>query len=313
MGTYVAFTDEQKHRANTVDLVDFLQRHGEELISSGREKRLASDHSITVRGSQWYDHANEIGGHAIDFVKKHYGVSFPDAMTMLLYGEQGQGYRPASQSPKPERKPFTLPTTHTDMRRVYAYLTKTRGIDPEVVRAFEQAKLLYESAEQSKNGQKEYHNAIFVGVDENGEAKHAHKHGLHTIGKVYKGNVDGCNPTQSFHHVGSSDQLYVFEAPIDMLSFISLYPEDWKKHSYVSLCGVGGSAMHWMLEKYPQLQGVSLCLDNDDAGHKASERLANSIDTQKGYTVARLCSAMKDWNDDLCTTMQLEQSTMQLA
>ncbi len=49
MGVYVHFTDEQKYRANNVDLADFLHRRGEKLIPSGRDKRLASDHSITVR------------------------------------------------------------------------------------------------------------------------------------------------------------------------------------------------------------------------------------------------------------------------
>ena len=47
MGEFVYFTEEQKQRANAVDLEDFLSRQGEKLLRSGREKRLASDHSIT--------------------------------------------------------------------------------------------------------------------------------------------------------------------------------------------------------------------------------------------------------------------------
>lgn len=56
MREYISFTDEQKHRANAVDLEDFLLRRGERLISSGHDKRLASDHSVTICGSEWYDH-----------------------------------------------------------------------------------------------------------------------------------------------------------------------------------------------------------------------------------------------------------------
>ena len=55
--SYVYFTEEQKERANSIDLVDFLQRQGEKMLPSGRDKRLSSDHSITVRGNIWYDHA----------------------------------------------------------------------------------------------------------------------------------------------------------------------------------------------------------------------------------------------------------------
>ena len=67
MAGFIYFTEEQKRRANEVNLESFLLRQGERLLKSGREKRLASDHSITVRGNQWYDHAIEKGGGAIDF------------------------------------------------------------------------------------------------------------------------------------------------------------------------------------------------------------------------------------------------------
>ncbi len=90
MSVYIHFTEEQKLRANKVDLVEFLQRQGEKLLPSGREKRLASDHSITIRGNEWYDHALEQGGLAIDLVQSFYGLSFPEAVTKLLGGEQGE-------------------------------------------------------------------------------------------------------------------------------------------------------------------------------------------------------------------------------
>ncbi|MDD4509872.1 MAG: DUF3991 and toprim domain-containing protein [Oscillospiraceae bacterium] len=305
MGTYVHFTDEQKYRANNVDLSDFLSRQGEKLIASGREKRLSSDHSITVHGNEWYDHAVEKGGYAIDFVRRFYDLSFPEAVTMLLGGEQGRSYQPACPQKQEPKKPFALPAAHTDMRRAYAYLVNTRHTDREVVSFFAKQKLIYESCEKSKDGAKEYHNAVFVGRDENGVARHAHKRGLYTEGKGFKGNVDGCHPAYSFHHTGKSNRLYVFEAPIDLLSFVSLHPQDWQNHSYVALCGVGGQAMMKMLELNPQLQEVSLCLDNDEAGHKASQRLANQL-MESGYQCNRLISQEKDWNDDLCKRQQPE-------
>ena len=311
MGAYIHFTDDQKYRANNVDLVDFLQRQGEKLLPSGREKRLDSDHSITVRGNRWYDHSAESGGFAIDFVRQFYGLSYPEAVTMLLGGEQGEVYRPAKAKKEEPQKPFALPPAHTDMRRVYAYLVKTRLIDREVVSFFAKQKLLYESCEKSKDGTKKYHNGVFVGVDEKGVARHAHKRGLYTEGVGFKGNVDGCDPRYSFHWIGESDTLYVFEAPVDMLSYITLYPREWQQRSYVALCGVGGQAMLWMLEQYPQLRKVALCLDNDEAGHKASERLENEL-SEKGYTSERILSQGKDWNDDLVAAAQHKQSGFEM-
>ena len=291
MSGFVYFTDEQKRRANAVDLEDFLSRQGEKLIRSGRDKRLASDHSITVRGNRWYDHAAEEGGWAIDFVQKFYGRSFPDAVTMLLDGEQGQAYRPSEQRQPEPPKPFVLPEANTDMRRVFAYLTQTRCLDRDVVSDFTKAKLLYESAQ--------YHNAVFVGCDADGIARHAHKRGTYTQGEPFKGNVDGCDPRFSFHHKGTSDTVYVFEAPIDMLSFISLYKQDWQQHSYVSLCGVSEHALLQLLADAPQVQKIGLCLDNDKAGLKARERLTGIL-SEHGYgNVFSLLPQRKDWNEDL--------------
>ena len=87
---YILFSDEQKHQANTVDLEDYLLRRGEKLLPSGRDKRLATNHSVTIRGSEWFDHDTQQGGHAIDFVRMHDGCSFQEAVAKLLGGEQGQ-------------------------------------------------------------------------------------------------------------------------------------------------------------------------------------------------------------------------------
>lgn len=128
MGTYIHFTDEQKERANSVDLEEFLRQRGEKLLRAGRESRLARVHHITVRGNEWYDHIARRGGHAVSFVQHFYGTSYQEAMELLLGKELGEAY-PAAQPKREEPpKPFVLPPPHTDMRRVYAYLMKQRHI-----------------------------------------------------------------------------------------------------------------------------------------------------------------------------------------
>lgn len=295
---YVYFTEEQKQRAGSVDLVDLLRRQGEKLLSAGREWRLSSDHSITVRGNTWYDHAAEEGGGAISFIQYFYGKSFPEAVTMLLGGEQGVEYRQSSKEEKKVQKPFALPPANHHMRRVYAYLLKNRFLDREVVNTFAKAGLIYESLETSKDGTKQYHNAIFVGKDENGVARHAHKKGIYTFGNSYRGNLEGSDPHYSFHWKGSSDTLYVFEAPVDMLSYISLHKNNWELNSYVALCGVGRQALYQMLEDNPHIIAVHLCLDHDKAGMKAIERIKSEL-LELGYqNVKEELSSFKDWNED---------------
>lgn len=212
MGTYIHFTDEQKERANSVDLEEFLRQRGEKLLRAGRESRLARVHHITVRGNEWYDHIARQGGHAVSFVQHYYGMSYQDAMELLLGKELGEAY-PAAQPKREEPpKPFALPPLHTDMRRVYAYLMKQRHISREVITHFARAGLLYEDAQ--------YHNCVFVGTDKQGVPRHAHKRSTNSQGKSFKVNVEGSKPQYSFHHVGQDGLLYVFEAPIDLLSFL---------------------------------------------------------------------------------------------
>ena len=297
MSTYIHFTEEQKQQAAAVDLEVFLRSRGEKLIASGREKRLASDHSVTVRGNEWYDHAEERGGHAVSFVQRFYGMSYPEAVTLLLGGGMGTVYPSAGERVEEPPKQFVQPPVHTDMRRVYAYLVKHRNIDRSVVAHFAKERLLYEDAE--------HHNAVFVGTDEHGVPRHAHKRSANSYGKAFRLNVEGSDPRYNFHHIGTDGKLYVCEAPIDMLSYITLHPDDWQRHSYVACCGTSIQPVLKMLERVPQLDTVLLCLDNDEAGHKASDRMKAQLVAY--YTVERLIPENKDWNDDLTAQRSLEQ------
>ena len=180
---------------------------------------------------------------------------------------------------------------------MYAYLLKHRFLDRNVVNAFVRAGLLYESCEKFKD--REYHNAVFVGKDENGVPRHAHKRSLNSLGKTFRINVEGSDPRCSFHYTGTSSRLYVFEAPIDLMSFLSRYPRGWQEHSYVALCGTAEHAMLWMLEQNPGLRAVCLCLDHDEAGIEASGRLAELLHEHGYDNVGMLQSEHKDWNEDL--------------
>jgi hypothetical protein len=286
---YISFTDAQKQEADSVDLETFLLRRGERLLSSGRDKRLASDHSVTIRGNEWFDHAVQLGGHAISFVQRHYGLDYQQAVLLLLGKETGEPY-PTAKKQAEIRKPFALPPRHTNMRQVFAYLVDRRRIDRDILHHFTHNGLVYEDIP--------YHNVVFVGLDEHGVPRHAHRRSTNSQGRIFRQNTESSNPQYSFHHVGTSENLYVFEAPIDLLSFLTLRPDRWQEHSYVALCGTGRQAMDRMLSLYPQLRHVYLCLDNDRTGQNAANRLANAL-RPSGYNVDILVPQHKDWNDDL--------------
>ena len=144
--------------------------------------------------------------------------------------------------------------------------------------------------------EKKHHNVVFVGRDADGIPRYAHCRG--TGETKYRGDVAESDKSCGFSHRGTDNQLFVFEAAIDLLSFIQLFPKDWNKRSYLSLGGISGVALMAFLSERPQITSVFLCLDNDQPGNEACEKLAEEI--PDGYSIIRLKPSRKDWNEILC-------------
>ena len=296
--SYIPFTDEQKVLANSVNLEEFLRMRGEKLERAGIEHKLiyydssGKHDSITIRGSKWFDHKNQTGGGAIKFMQEFYGMDFQTAVQELL----GQRVTPLSHSPpkaiaKEEKKEFKLPEANSNMHRVYAYLIKQRFINPNIISHFAKQHTLYED--------KEHHNAVFVGVDENGVPRQAHKRSTNSYGNSFRITCEGSDTRYSFAHFGESKRLYVFEAPIDIMSFLTLYPKDWQKHSYIAMNGVYENAVLTALKNHSNLREIVLCVDNDEGGIEAVDRLRDILH-ENGYpNVKRLAPEFKDWNECL--------------
>ena len=287
---YIHFTEEQKLRAANVDLEQFLLAQGEELIYRNREIRLRANHSVVIKGNEWFDFAPRKGGGPISFVQTFYGLSYPEAVSCLLGGETGRAFEPAPPKKVEPPKPFELPPAHKNARQVFAYLVKRRNVSFDIVAAFVKAGLIYEDAK--------HHNAVFVGKDEHGVAHHAHKRSTNISGASFRMTVEGSDPHYSFHWMGTSKKLYVFEAPIDMLSYITLHPDNWQRHSYVACCGTSLQPVEWMLEQLPQVTKTILCHDNDKGGQEAVQRGADWLQ-DRGIEPVRDAPTCKDWNEDL--------------
>ena len=278
------YTEEQIARANQTDLVSFLNARGEQLVKSGREYRWKKHDSVTVSGNRWYRHSQNKGGYPVDFVMEFYHATFPEAVKMLI-DEEGEGRKKSCLAPSPD---FRLPEKSETNETVIKYLTEIRRLEKDLVEEWIAGGNIYE--------EKKHHNVVFVGRDADGIPRYAHCRG--TGGIKYRGDVAGSDKSYGFCHRGEDNQLFVFEAAIDLLSFIQLFPKDWKKRSYLSLGGVSSVALMTFLSERPQITSVFLCLDNDHAGNEACEKLAGEI--PDGYRVIRLKPARKDWNEILC-------------
>lgn len=294
MATYIHYTQDQKERARTTDLVDLLERQGERLHKSGSEYQWrAGSGKVTIRGNLWYHQYEEVGGDAIDFVRKFYNKDYPEAMEYLLNGYGGT-LTVSPSVPRKQEKEFVMPERNDNMRRVYAYLLSCRGISRDIINAFAHRQMIYESTP--------YHNAVFVGYDTEGIPRHAHKRGSGSE-STYKGNADGSMPEYSFHWTGTSDKIFLFEAPIDMLSYITMNPHGWQQNTYAASCSVADRVLFQCLKDNPNIRNVYLCFDNDDAGQTAAKRISDKLFIQ-GYKSEILIPTHKDWNEDLTTSQK---------
>ena len=278
----MTYTQAQINKANAVDLEKFLRAQGETLVRSGKEYRWKTHDSLTVCGNKWFRHSQSKGGFPVDFVMEFYGKSFPEAVQMLT-GEPGEVQPETDPAPSPA---FRLPLRNVTNANILNYLTQERKLSPSLVNFFIAAGDIYEDSS--------HHNVVFVGRDADGHPRYASSRGIQ---EKFRQDAAGAEKAFGFAHRGTDKQLLVFEAPIDLLSFIELFPKNWQQHNYLSLGGVSGKALRQFLSERPDVERVFLCLDSDKAGEDACKRLAGLLpDT---VSVTRIQPCMKDWNDVL--------------
>ena len=278
----MTYTQAQIDKANAVDLEKFLRAQGETLVRSGKEYRWKAHDSLTVCGNKWFRHSQSKGGLPVDFVMEFYGKSFPEAVQMLT-GEPGEVQPEADPAPSPA---FRLPLRNVTNANILNYLTQERKLSPSLVNFFIAAGDIYEDAA--------HHNVVFVGRDADGHPRYASSRGIR---EKFRQDAAGAEKAFGFAHRGTDKQLLVFEAPIDLLSFIELFPKNWQQHNYLSLGGVSGKALRQFLSERPDVERVFLCLDADKAGEDACKRLTALL--PDSVRVTRIQPCMKDWNDVL--------------
>ena len=279
----MSYTQEQIDRANQVDLEQFLRSHGEQVTKSGSEYRWKRHDSLTIKGNKWFRHSQSKGGYPVEFVMEFFGKAFPEAV-FLLIGE-APAHNGAAAAPSAD---FRLPPRNRYAAAAMAYL-RQRNIPEELVQEFYKEGLIYEDAK--------HRNIVFVGKDETGISRYAHCKG--TEGS-FRMDVQGSDKAHNFAYRSDGKSLFVFEAPIDLMSFIALYPRDWKMRNYLSLGGVGAKALEGFLSERKDMETVYICTDSDKAGNDAVNRLLESI--PESMTVIRLIPCKKDWNDCLLYT-----------
>lgn len=285
----MGYTQEQIDRANQVNLEQFLRSQSEQVIKSGNEYRWKKHDSMTIKENKWFRHSQSKGGYPVEFVMEFFGKTFPEAVFLLIGEAPADGVSAATQSQE-----FRLPPRNRYAEKMTSYLSQ-RKIPDELIQEFYKEGLIYEDAQR--------HNIVFVGKDETGIPRYAHCKGT---SDAFRMDVLGSDKSHNFAYRSDGKSLFVFEAPIDLMSFIALYPKDWKTRNYLSLGGVGEKALDGFLSERKDIETIYICTDSDKAGNDAASRLLKSI--PEHMTVIRLIPCDKDWNEVLMHKDKLTHS-----
>ena len=297
------YSKEDIARAREMDLFTYLTYYdpGNLKHVSGTVYCTREHDSLIINNGKWCWFSQGIGGvNALDYLLKVKGIPFYEAVERII----GNSSEPLPQ-PKPEKPPpkvFTMPEINTDTTRVMKYLTG-RGIDPEIIKWCIDHKLIYETAK--------YGNVLFVGYDMQGSPKYG---AVRSTCDSYKGDVKGSDKRFSFKLVraDSPRKVHVFESAPDLLSYatcVKLRGNNWRKETYLSLGGIGGTAIPKALEQflndYPEISHIHLHLDNDEPGRTATKNISKIL--SKNYVVRDYPPPTgKDYNDYLIS--QIAQS-----
>ncbi len=292
-------TPEQIEKAKQIDLLTYLQTYEpNNLQKLGTGTYCTKDHdSLKISNGLWHWFSQHIGGkNALDYLMKVRGFSFTQAVEQLV---DYAAVLPSYSVKKPMPKSLDIPELHSDIQRVKRYLMR-RGIDSRVIDYCHENGTLYEDAK--------YHDCVFLGKDEDGVPKFG---SLRSTTTDFKRDLDGSDKRYSFKICPneSAESVHLFEAVIDLMSYITLAVKDrseWYKDDYLSLGGVYSTdnkqdiplALNEYIWSHPNLKTVYLHFDNDEIGRKATEQIISALHDRYSVIDEPPMSG-KDYNDYL--------------
>lgn len=293
-----------------VSILSMAQELGFTVKRVGKYYTLKEHDSIRIDPAKNHFYRNSLGGETgrasyngsvIDFVMHFTNQTQASVINELKERVKGNIREiPAAQKTqnveKGEPGKLELPESSYNMRRVYAYLIKSRGLDTDIVQEFVDRKMLY----QDNRG-----NCVFVSRDENNTPVYACKRGTNTE-KRFVADVENCDYEHGFYINNNADKMIVTESVIDAMSVMQVLQAkglDYHDYNYLPLAGAAkyGCIIN-QLEAHPATD-VYLALDNDEAGIGDSALAAQLIKEHflDGVEIHDSCRPVytKDWNEEI--------------
>ena len=290
-------------KVRTLSAFDYLRNYAPDLlVKNGRTDYYHRDHdSLHFSNGKWYWWSQGKGGtSALDYLIIVEGYEFKEACNYLSDLMIVSAPVTTYYHPKPV-KSFELPIKDKNNDLVIRYLCEVRKIDKGIVDDFISKGMIYQSAN--------FKNAVFVGYDKDKPA-YAFKR---SIFKNFKLDHAGSNKAFSFNYTNkNSNELHVFEAAIDLLSYMTLLKMDemdYTEYDYLSLAGASDKiaskfeadipiALKTYLERNPNIKKIVFHLDNDEVGIGATTKIISVLNS-KYQCIDKHPVVYKDVNEEL--------------
>ena len=303
MSNYEEKEDDLFEKIKAIPITEYAVHMGYSLVRKGKYYSLLEHDSIMINTEKnifWRNSGigNNTSGSVIDFVMNLNGVSLSEAIQELeSYGGVSEGKQYKRQEVFEQKNNdrtssfLHLPSAGDTMKNVFAYLIKTRAIDPDVVKNFVERKMLY---------QDERANCVFVAL-ENGKPVFGCLRGTNTA-KRFVGDCRGSNYEKGFFINNNSQKVFVTESVIDAMSIMSILKaqgNNYLDYSYMVLTGTAKEDALINQVKTHNTKEVYLCMDNDNAGIDSIKRTRDKLMAAGIKDITVLLPEHKDWNEDI--------------
>ncbi len=287
------FTNEQIQIANSVSILEYAKQHFDVKRVGTNSYKIEGYGGLHINSvtNKWNCFSQGKGGGPIQFIMFTENKSWVESVKQLLgltISNNVRSYKKdIRQDEEDIRGELILPEKNNTYKHMIAYLIQTRGIDKDIVYKFIHDKKLYED---------KHKNCVFVGYDKDGAAKYAGLRGTNTNIEKFRGEVKNSDKAYSFNFLNqSSDKLYAFESPIELMSYMSINKDF--NHNAISLAGVSDIALKNFLKDNNNIDTIRFCLNNDQAGKEATENLVEKYKCD--YNIEFEYPCLEDFNEDL--------------
>lgn len=294
------FRDEEIQIANNKSILDYVNSMNLETKKAGKTLKIEGYGGLYIDpiNNRWNCFSANKGGGIIQLVMYLEDKSWKESISSLINDDYRGFIEPNKTIRNKDPKDFILPDKNNTYNHIIAYLIGTRKIDKEIVYKLIQDKKLYEDKNR---------NCVFVGYDEDKKPAYGGLRGTNQY-IPFKGEVRGSQKGFSFNIKGDSKELYVFESPIELMSYMTIYKRinesDFPSNA-LSLAGTSDIALGRFL-KNNDINSITLALDNDASGLKASNNIKEKY--QDKYSINVKLPFLKDWNEDLVNCFQKGQN-----